>query len=549
MLSKLFCFPRSSSKNKTVDTAQPIASPAAKKTNTSSTTSSLPDAQPPQESNTGKPTRSKSRTLILDLGDVLFHYNASGLTSLSRSAFHSVILSPAWGQYERGLINEDEALEIVGKELSLEPDAIREGFDQCRKTLHADIDFYAQLRALKDEMNGDLKVYAMSNISKEDFASLKAILPDWGLFDAEFTSFEAHLIKPELGFYQHVLDKIGLADPTSAIFVDDKLLNVMAARSFGIRGIVCKSSSQVMRQLRIELFDPVARARQYMRNNARNHFSQVENSIDIRDAFSQFLIQLMLQDTSLISLSSPEASEAEIEEEFAKAKTQAKTWNYFIGPPQGTTSTFPDDVDDTAMALLAFSPPASSATPVLDQHLKIRHPRDGLVQTYFSEQRPRVCPWVLVSALRVFYHYNRGAELKHELQYVTRVLLNRAYLEGSDYYPSGEVFLYFLASLIQANPDAAELQALREPLATACRERVGRCEENDTFAVALRIVACQVLGVWAGSDISHLKELQENDGGWENGWVCSYGRSKKRIGNRGVVTAFAIKALEQDGSC
>jgi hypothetical protein len=54
------------------------------------------------------------------------------------------------------------------------------------------------------------------------------------------------------------------------------------------------------------------------------------------------------------------------------------------------------------------------------------------------------------------------------------------------------------------------------------------------------------MGVWAGSDIAYLKEIQELDGGWEIGWVCRYGRSQKRIGSRGVVTAFAIKALEQD---
>jgi hypothetical protein len=54
------------------------------------------------------------------------------------------------------------------------------------------------------------------------------------------------------------------------------------------------------------------------------------------------------------------------------------------------------------------------------------------------------------------------------------------------------------------------------------------------------------MGVWAGSDMAYLKEMQEIDGGWEMGWVCRYGRNQKRIGNRGVITAFAIKALEQD---
>lgn len=362
-----------------------------------------------------------------------------------------------------------------------------------------------------------------------------------------------------------MLDSINLHDPTTAIFVDDKLVNVIAARSFGIHGIVCKSSAQVIRQLRNELLNPIPRAREYMEINARKHVSRIENGAELHDVFSQFLIHHVLQDSKIINLSTPGTPEAEVAGKIATAGREAQTWNYFIGQPQGTTSTFPDDVDDTAIALLAFSPPASSATQVLDQILTLRHAQDGLVQTYFDERRPRVCPWVLVNVVRAFYHYRRGADVQNELQYVTCVLKSRAYVDGSDYYASAEPFLYFLSCLVHANPGVAEVQALRVPLANACQERVGR--RDDAFAVAARVLACQALGVWAASDVSYLKDLQQSDGGWEQGWVCCYGRSKKRIGNRksssmykmyarrpltsyaylgGVVTAFAIKALEQD---
>jgi FMN phosphatase YigB (HAD superfamily) len=98
------------------------------------------------------------------------------------------------------------------------------------------------------------------------------------------------MIKPELCYYKHVLDNLELADPKSAIFVDDKVANVSAAQSFGIQGIVFKSANALMRQLRNQLFDPVVRARQYMKANADNHHSHIENGSKIRDVFSQFLI-------------------------------------------------------------------------------------------------------------------------------------------------------------------------------------------------------------------------------------------------------------------
>lgn len=202
-----------------------------------------------------------------------------------------------------------------------------------------DCELVSQLTGLKEEMNGHLKVYAMTNIAKDDFARLKTTLPDWSLFDGEFTSFDAGMTKPELGYYKHVFDRIGLDDPSSAIFVDDKVDNVNAARSLGTQGIVFESPGSLLRRLRNQLLDPVARARQYMTRNAHRHTSCIENGPEFRDVFSQFLIQWELNDASILSLSPPDASAADIKAGIQQACSEARTWNYFIGNPVGTTKT------------------------------------------------------------------------------------------------------------------------------------------------------------------------------------------------------------------
>jgi hypothetical protein len=259
-----------------------------------------------------------------------------------------------------------------------------------------------------------------------------------------------------------------------------------------IQGIVFESADALMRQLRNQLFNPVMRARQYMEANARNHYSQIENSPIIRDVFSQFLIHKELHDIGIISLSPATASLAEIRAEITRAASGAKTWNSFISPPVGTTTTFPEDVDDTAYALLSFSPPAASANIVLDRILANRH-RDGLIQTYFDEKRPRVYPTVLVNVIRVFYHYNCGADIQNELCHVRNILLNCAYVNGAAQYLLAETFLFFLARLVEENLDKTEIQSLREPLVVCLCERVGR--HDDSFAVAARVLACQSMGV------------------------------------------------------
>jgi FMN phosphatase YigB (HAD superfamily) len=225
MFSRLLCFLRSKSYTSTLSKKLPPSS---------STSATLPDDVGTTHSTVeatsqggASPSLSEPRALILDLGDVLFHWSTRELKALTPSIFHSVILTPTWGELECGRITEDEALETIGEELSLKSDTIREAFSQCRRTLRVDHELYAQLVELKQQTEG-LKVYAMTNIAKDDFQRLKAVLPSWDLFDAEFTSFEVGLIKPELGYYQHVLQSVVIDNPASAIFIDDKVVSKYA---------------------------------------------------------------------------------------------------------------------------------------------------------------------------------------------------------------------------------------------------------------------------------------------------------------------------------
>jgi FMN phosphatase YigB (HAD superfamily) len=345
MLSQLFHFLRTRGKNIPTTTKSDTKTT---KTSTLTSPSSSSVSEPRFHPNTMKIAPPRQRTLILDLGDVLFHWSTRDLTVLSPFTFHAVVLSPTWSELEHGHLNENEALETIGKELSLSSDTMKEAYSQCRKTLRVDFELVAQLHALKAEMGGLLKVYAMSNIARDDFARLKAVLPKWDLFDAEFTSFKAGVTKPDLGFYRHVIHDIGMRDPTSAVFVDDKVVNVNAARSFGIHGIVSKSSDDLIRKLRNEFWDPIARARQFMKENARNHTSRIENGSEFADTFSQFLIHQELQDTSLITLSPSTASGAEVTAELMRASTEGKT---------GTTSSASPSAQQQPFPTMSMTPP------------------------------------------------------------------------------------------------------------------------------------------------------------------------------------------------
>lgn len=312
----------------------------------------------------------------------------------------------------------------------------------------------------------------------------------------------------------------------------------------------------------------VLQGKAWLRGNARHLLNQIEGSEIFEDTFSQFLIMEATSDVSLLHLHPYEDSETNYD--IRNTMNLAKQWNYFLDKPVGTTMTFPADVDSTAYALLAFTP-TLGVDDILDSMLANRN-RDGLVQTYWDATRPRVDVCVLTNVTRTFYKYNRSADIQDSLAYVGEALNAGTYMSGTRHYCTAEVFFFFLSQLIADNPYASEVQKMRVPLAKALAGRMGVYEnevaqaeldlaeasrakgekyeayipEVDSLAIAYRILACQSLGLHPqgiDQDIERLASLQCDDGGWPLGWVCRYGRSKLRISNRGVVTAYAVKAL------
>ena len=163
------------------------------------------------------------------------------------------------------------------------------------------------------------------------------------------------------------------------------------------------------------------------------------------------------------------------------------------------------------------------------------------MQTYFDRARPRTDAIVSANVLACFYRFGRGHQLHPTLRLVRSVLHNRSYLQGTRYYPSADCCLFFIARLLGASSDA-HLQATLRPLLTErTRERVR--QDGNALDLASRILACSSLGIECGMDRRALMDLQCEDGGWEAGWIYRFGSTGVRLGNKGVTTAMAVKAL------
>lgn len=231
----------------------------------------------------------KATTLILDLGDVLFSWSPHTQTSIPPKALKAIFASPTWADYECGLISQPDCYDRISNEFHIPPDEIVKAFNQARDSLKPNNEILSFVHELKHQANGQLRVYAMSNISHPDHEYLRTKSADWSLFDKVYTSADAGERKPNLGFYRHVLNDIA-ADPCSVVFVDDKPENVLSARSFGMRGIVFDDAKRVTQAIRNAVEDPVHRARTYLQRNAKLMHSVTSNGLTLKENFAQLLI-------------------------------------------------------------------------------------------------------------------------------------------------------------------------------------------------------------------------------------------------------------------
>ena len=229
------------------------------------------------------------KALLFDLGDVLFTWSPDTKTAIPPRMMGEIISCTPWKEFECGRSTQEECYEQVAKQFSIPLAEVDSAFTQAKASLKPNDDMVSFIKQLRATYGTHLKLYAMSNISKEDWAFLSTRLPDWSIFDRVFTSGHAGMRKPDLSFYRHVLEQCSLG-PGEAVFVDDKTENVLAARSLGIRSITFDNSEAVIRALANILEDATTKAKVFLEHNARQFHSITADGTAVRDNFAQMLI-------------------------------------------------------------------------------------------------------------------------------------------------------------------------------------------------------------------------------------------------------------------
>ena len=204
-----------------------------------------------------------------------------------------------WFEYEKGNLSEEEAYAPTAAEFSLNASEVGTMFRAARDSLQSGPSMVTFLHELKE--NNDIRLFAMSNISAADWEALchKGQPEDWALFEHIFTSAVACKRKPNLGYFCHFQEFTGI-DPHRTAFMDNKLDNVISARSLGLKGIVFTLFDEVTHELRMLVWNQIIDGEKYLHDHTKEMKSVTETGVVLEENFGQLLMLETTGDPSLV---------------------------------------------------------------------------------------------------------------------------------------------------------------------------------------------------------------------------------------------------------
>ncbi|MEM7371481.1 MAG: HAD family phosphatase [Bacteroidota bacterium] len=92
------------------------------------------------------------------------------------------------------------------------------------------------------------RILALTNWSGETFPTAKALFPFLHWFEGVVVSGDERLIKPDHRLYHVLFDRYSV-DPRKAVFIDDSLPNILAARELGMTAFHFRSTRLLLEEM------------------------------------------------------------------------------------------------------------------------------------------------------------------------------------------------------------------------------------------------------------------------------------------------------------
>ncbi|HEX2968054.1 MAG TPA: HAD family phosphatase [Bacteroidales bacterium] len=201
------------------------------------------------------------KNIVFDLGNVLISFRPSEFLDkfnytepLKTSILKDIFGSRYWLMLDNGDLTTEEAIERIASESSLKRAIIDEIFNRRIEIL---IPIHSNVKILPELKKQGFRLYYLSNFPDDLWKIIrngyrKADYGFFRFFDGGMISAEAHSSKPDAQIYNQLLSKYSLK-PEECLFLDDLEINVRAAESSGMNGIVTHGSHEIYAEIKTKL--------------------------------------------------------------------------------------------------------------------------------------------------------------------------------------------------------------------------------------------------------------------------------------------------------
>src|SRR4028118_115904 len=192
-------------------------------------------------------------TIIFDLGGVLIDWNPEYLyrkvfkDESEMKHFLEKVCTPEWNEEQDAGRTLAEAIDFLLKEYPEHEENIRLYYNRWEEMLAGAIEGTVKIfEKLKETKK--FKIYALTNWSAETFPIALEKYQFLGWFDGVVVSGTEKKRKPFPEFYQILLDRYNVK-AEEAIFIDDNIRNIDAAKQVGLDTIHFRTPEQLNKEL------------------------------------------------------------------------------------------------------------------------------------------------------------------------------------------------------------------------------------------------------------------------------------------------------------
>jgi epoxide hydrolase-like predicted phosphatase len=192
------------------------------------------------------------KNIVFDLGNVLISFKPSEYfdknnypENIKARILTDIFASKEWLMLDNGEITTPQVIEAIASRSSLRREEIAHIFN-LRAELMYPLD--SNIKVLPELKKRGFRLYFLSNFPADVFEEVKEGYYFFKYFDGGIISAEAKLSKPDCRIYEVLLGKYSLI-PQECLFIDDLEINVKAAESVGMKGLVTFGSLEISEKI------------------------------------------------------------------------------------------------------------------------------------------------------------------------------------------------------------------------------------------------------------------------------------------------------------